>query len=352
MGKTIHYLALLGVLISSQAFARSSDNPFDKVERIFAGAGTDWNVTDDKLRKTSGDESGTYYHLSVNRQSMRLVMSESADIDSAKSYKTLAIEDMKVDGKRLLVFAWCLQNQEAHNRFLQQGLSVKMQVCENRGEVGEFRLQVNDQTMQALEQGKRISFTIKPFRTAVEVNFDIENFADALAIMDLEKEGEALAAALAAPAVVAAAAAPPAVVKAQAVTMCDAKAPAAYASIKSVRYVCNDARDKVRAQKKVSVAVDKEKQRRALVKKQQQEQKRLAALAAQKKQQELEQQKQAEAKAIEASNEKYQLVLNDLTKKMLGVCNKMWDRGKHRCYCEKYIEHAPSSIESDPSCSI
>ena len=102
----------------------------------------------------------------------------------------------------------------------------------------------------------------------------------------------------------------------------------------------------------------KEKNRRAAIAKKK-EQQRLAILAAQKKQDEerlrLEQEKlaktQVEQQAIAASQQKHQLVVDDLTKKMLGVCNKMWSQGKHRCYCEKYILHAPSSIKSDPSCS-
>ena len=38
--------------------------------------------------------------------------------------------DMKIDGNSMPVFKWCLQNQEGHGRYLQQGQKVKMGVTD------------------------------------------------------------------------------------------------------------------------------------------------------------------------------------------------------------------------------
>ena len=87
---------------------------------------------------------------------------------------------------------------------------------------------------------------------------------------------------------------------------------------------------------------------------QQAERKRAAEEAERARQQALlEQQKAeaAEAAAIAASELNQQAIQNQLTEKMLGVCNKMWARGKHRCYCQKYIEHAPPDIQSSSTCN-
>lgn len=355
MGKSIQILALLGAMAGTQAHALSGDNPFAKTQQIHAGAGSDWAIDGDVLRKSSGDEAGTWYHLEVGKTSMRLVMSASNDISDTRSYKTLAVENMAIDGSRMPVFKWCLQNQQGHNRFLQQGQNVKMDICENRGEAGEFRVKVNNQTMQALEQGKRMSFTIKPFRSLVEVQFDIENLADAMVAMDLANgRTKAVAKAPAVTSPVAAAAAPAKVVVTQEVKMCDATAPAGFKSIKAESYVCSDSNDKIRAHNKIAIAVDREKQKRAAIAKKREQQRQAALEAKRKQEQEMlarQEKEQQEQDAIAASQLKHIAVLDELTQKMLGVCNKMWGKGQHRCYCEKYIQHAPAGIQSDPDCS-
>ncbi len=349
------FLALACVLVLSfRAEAVSGGNPFDKRTRIFAGAGMDWTLVDEELRKSSANEAGTYYHLFISDDELRLRLSATSDPEQRRAYKSLAIEDLKVDGKRLPIFQWCLNNQPGNDRFLQQGLSVSQDICDNRGAEGEFILRLDDPTMQQLQQGKRLAFEIKPYRSRVEVNFNIADLAAAQAILEASKappEPPPVPASLMAAPKPTAPAVP--VIKAEPVKMCDARAPAGY-DISAESYVCNDPSDRIRAKKVITAAVNKEKARRAQVAQQQAERKRAAEEAERARQQALlEQQKAeaAEAAAIAASELNQQAIQNQLTEKMLGVCNKMWARGKHRCYCQKYIEHAPPDIQSSSTCN-
>ena len=58
----------------------------------------------------------------------------------------------------------------------------------------------------------------------------------------------------------------------------------------------------------------------------------------------------AEEAAIAASVVKQSQLGDEITQKMLKMCDKYWSKGEHRCYCQKYIEHAPSGIQANSSC--
>ena len=59
----------------------------------------------------------------------------------------------------------------------------------------------------------------------------------------------------------------------------------------------------------------------------------------------------AEQAALAETEASRKVVNADITNKMLAVCQKKWAKGEHRCYCQKFIEHAPAGIESNPSCA-
>ena len=100
-----------------------------------------------------------------------------------------------------------------------------------------------------------------------------------------------------------------------------------------------------------SVAAEKEKQRKLAAEKEKQrklaEEKQQQELAAKLKQEEL---LQVEAAALAASQAKQAELGGEITQKMLKVCEKYWNKGEHRCYCQKYIEHAPKSIQASSTC--
>ena len=78
------------------------------------------------------------------------------------------------------------------------------------------------------------------------------------------------------------------------------------------------------------------------------EEKKQKELAETLKQEEL---LQAEAVAIAASEAKQAQIGGEIEQKMIKVCDKYWSIGEHRCYCQKYIEHAPAEIQSNSTCN-
>ncbi len=356
MGKHFSVLggALAGALFCVSVADAALDNPFAWANEVNIGADIEWNVEAESISKTGQADDGLYYRLSLRGNELSLKIGESHDVEaSAKRYRALAIEDLRVDGKRLPLFQWCLNNQQSHNRFIQQGLKVKDGICINRGGQGEFAIRLNKQTLDTIESGQRLRITLRPFRKPVHVTYDISDFKQVLAISQAKRRPQRAVAAASVPAATALRSSSPVVVQ-PVVRMCKAKVPAGYNKIKPVEYVCNDSSDRRRAEKAVAKAVKQEQRRRQRIAAEKEKQ-RLAALAAQKKAEEeriqAEQVRQAEEAAIAASESKHSQIMDELTRKMVAVCNKLWKRGKHRCYCEKYIEYAPPGIESDGSCA-
>jgi hypothetical protein len=360
MGKRFLFLtgAIAAVLlcVTTTAHAAAGNNPFAHVEEVNIGTDIDWRVGNGTISKTSAADSDTHYKLSLDMNSMSLLIGSDADVESSvKSFKNFALEDVVIDGERVPLFQWCLNNQQNHSRFLQQGLKVKKNVCQNKGAEGGFTLKLNKKTFDRIKNGKRLTLTVRPFRTSIKINYDISDFDQVFAIHQMKTAAPKVAvASIAVSPAASVATRAPAMVRPVQVRMCKATAPKGYAIIRSVEYVCNDNSDKMRAERKVAAAVNKEKQHRIKVAAEK-EKRRLAAIALKKKQQEdrlkAEQQKREEEKAIAESQLKSRAVLDELTKKMVGVCNKISAKGKHRCYCERFIEYAPEGIESDPSCS-
>ena len=342
MGKSFHLLTLFCLLFTWQAAVNADTNPFNKVKQIDVEEDVVWQVRNGAASKESQNDKGSYYQLKIDTKSLRLRIAEdSGEGAVGKSFKNLVIEDLKLDGKRLPVFQWCLKNQTVQNRFLLQDLVVAQGICVNNGSEGEFVVKLNKQTLDALQKGRTLSFKIKPFRTVVEVNFALDGLADVLQLNTTKPEP-----------VIAKAVAPQ--VPNAVVETCVAPAPAAFKTISDIPYPCNDEVSKQKAENTIKAAVKTEKARLAQVKAQR-ERKRMAAIAAKKKAEQERLQAEAaalaEQQAIAESQQKHKLVVDELTKKMLGVCNKMWARGKHRCYCEKYIEHAPVEIQNSSTCS-
>ena len=323
--------------------ALAGNNPFDKNVNINIGSDNEWRIKD-KTATRSGSDSGDFYHLFYDRKQLRLRITDGAEDSeaSARQYQNFSVEDVQVDGKRLPLFQWCLINQPKHSRFLQQGLKVKQGVCSNRGEKGAFNMRLNVATLEALKNGQTLSFMIKPFRSSMTVNFDISDFLDVTAklstrVKPVHKAPE-----------------PGQVVqldKVIAVEMCKANPPKGFATIKSVEYDCKDAAAKTRAEASIEGMVTKERKRKAQVA--ESERKRKEAEAAKKwaEKKAAEEKLAAEQAALAEVEASKQVINAEITNKMLAVCMKKWESGEHRCYCEKFIAHAPAGIESDPSCS-
>ncbi len=348
MGKQRILTAIMVLCMCLPMAALAEDNPFDKAANINIGSDNEWLIKD-KTATRSGSDSGDFYHLFYDRKQLRLRITGSAEDSevSARKYQHFSVEDVRVDGKRLPLFQWCLGNQQKHSRFLQQGLKVKQGVCENQGEKGAFILRLNASTLDTLKNGQTLSFKIRPFRSSVNVNFDISDFSGVFSKLNTKVN---LVKKAPAPVV--------AVDKVATVKKCKANPPKGFASINSIEYACDDAVAKAEAEASIEAIVAKERKHQAkLAADRERKRQEVEAAKAAKLAQELADKKAAEEKlaaeqaALAETEASKQQMSADITNKMLAVCQKKWASGQHRCYCEKFIEHAPAGIESDPSCS-
>lgn len=338
------------LLVALSAFsvnvsAKNSDDPFAKLAAVNIGSEVSWKIDKKAVTavKSSGEDNGVFYHLHFDNKQLKLLISSDAQGASPKKFSQLEIKNVEIDGEQAGIFKWCLNNQERHNRFLQQGLKVKKNICSINGSKGSFILRLNKDTLMSLQNGSILSITLKPFRTPVEVSYDISDFKDMT--VALNAKPQSVASAATATASVKSAAKP--------IKNCWARPPAEYKGVKSVSYNCSDAAGKKGAEATVVESVNQEKDRQRKLAAEKDRQRKLAE---EKKQKELavkleqEQLLAVEAAALAASQAKQAEIGSDITNKMLKVCEKYWNKGEHRCYCQKYIDHAPSSIQASSTC--
>jgi hypothetical protein len=330
--------------LSFNVSAASGDNPFAKNESLNIGKDIAWDIDKKEVTatKTVNDEKGTYYHLQYDNKQLKLFISNDAKGKNPKQFSQLEVKDVVIDGDQSPLFKWCLMNQERHSRFLQQGLNVKKNVCVIDGNAGTFIINLNKDTLLSLQNGSRLLIMLKPFRTPLELNYDISDFKDMYLALNARPET---------PAVKPVAVATAAVAKPN--KKCWAGPPAQYKNIKSVEYDCNDASAKLDAEIWVTKLVNQEKAKEQQLAAEKEKQLKLAEEKKQKELAEklkLEEQKKAEAAAIAASEAKQAAISDEITQKMISVCDKFWSKGEHRCYCQKYIDHAPEKIRASSTC--
>jgi len=326
-------------ILSFNVPASALDNPFAKSESLYIGKDVAWKLDNEALiaTKSTTDGKGTYYHLVFDNKQIKLLITSDVAGEKPKQFSQLEITDVIINGKQSALFKWCLNNQERHNRFLQQDLSVKNDVCKIDSQTGTFVMRLNKDTLTDLKSGQRLLISLKPFRIPLELNYDISDFEGMYAALNAK------------PAKVVATTAPAPSAVAEKEKMCHANAAPGYTNIKPVEYPCSDSSAKLQAETLVAKLESKEQKIIA-------DKKIQLKLAEEKKQKELaakllqEQKLQAEAAAIAASEAKQAQLNDEIAAKMIAVCNKFWEKGESRCYCEKYIEHAPSDIQANPSC--
>ncbi len=337
-------------LFSFNAFAFGGDNPFAKNESLSTANSAVWNIDKEAVEATKSiEDDGTYYHLQFDNKQIKLVITSDAAGVQPRTFSQFEIQNVEIDGEQAPLFKWCLSNQERHSRFLQQGLTVKKGVCTIDANAGTFIMRLNSATLKSLQSGSRLLISLQPFRTTLELKYDISDFSDMYTALNAKPEPVFAKAPVVANV--------PAVALSQSVKICKAEAPAKYKKIKAVEYKCVDIVAKTRAEASVDklVAQEKEKQQKQKLaaEKDKLEKDKLRQLAEAKKKKEMaardEQERRIQLEAA-AVIEKQAALGQEISAKMISMCNKFWTKGEHRCYCEKYIEHAPSGIVSDASC--
>lgn len=347
-------------MTSSQAIA-NNNNPFDKAIVVTAGHNITWQFGEQTATKSVKAKDGTWYHLFYDGLRLRLRLTGSAEDSQygARQFEDFEVDDVTVDGRRLDVFQWCLNNQAGHNRYLQQGLTVRKEICQNLGEQGTFVMRLTKETIAALESGTTLEYELRPYRTTVRVRFTIDDFdrvntefarqqEEKLAAVRAQEE-RAIAEAKARAEAAAALAAPPPVAetpKPKPKPRCKISPPESFAEIEAVAYDCDNVAARINAQASIDLKVEEL-----------QAQRRQAAAEAERKRKEAEAARLAreeelrrEQEALAASAAVQAELSSDIAKKMIAVCEKKWAEGEHRCYCQKYIEFAPEDIRANSSC--
>jgi len=333
----------LAILIASSQVVAKSPNPFDKTVNVTAGSDVTWKFGEQTATKSVKGPDGTWYHLFYDGLRLRLRLTGSRDDSqfAARQFEDFAVLDVKIDGDRLDVFQWCLNNQEKHNRYLQQGLSVKKEVCQNLGEQGTFVMRLTKETIDALDQGNTIEYELKPFRTSVLVKFSIDDFDKANNEFKKQYQ-EKLAASR--PKVEPVPIMPVATPKRKA--KCKIGPPEGFSEVKSISYDCDDVSARNSARASVDSEVNKIREQRSKAKAEAERKRKEAEAARLAKEEAL----RKEQEALAASAATQAELSTDIAKKMIAVCEKNWAEGEHRCYCQKYIKYAPASIKESSSC--
>lgn len=360
----IKTFAFLVVLTASMQSVAALNNPFNKTNNMDIGTEVKWQYDNGVASKTStaADKDGIFYQLKVTNNQIQLQLNDSSDPKTGKPmrFDQFTIKDVQLDGKTSSLFQWCLNNQQNHSRFLQQGLTVKKDVCQNKGGQGLFVMSLNKATHSLLQKTKNLTFMVKAYRTPIEVSFEVSELSavfarlsggSALADKKANKE-KSVSKYLSKPIPIAApvVSAPKPVVKAK---PCLLKPPAQYPAIKAIEYDCKDDADKVKARKQLAASIKTIKLKDEKLAKEKQlklKQAEAARLKREAEQKLLDAEKEKELKLISEAESNMQKIRQQVATKMITMCKKKWATGVHRCYCEPYIEHAPAGIESDASC--
>ena len=166
-------------LFSFNALAINGANPFAKSEVLNVGKDVTWEINKDAgvAVKSAVGEDDSYYHLEFDNRQIKLTITSDKKGQSPKYFSQLEIKDLKINGKQSSLFKWCLNNQQKHSRFLQQGLTVKNNVCQLNANNGSFIMRLNKATLSELQKGSHLQISLKPFRTQLDIKYDISDFA-------------------------------------------------------------------------------------------------------------------------------------------------------------------------------
>ena len=359
----MRWTVLFLLLFSFNHLVFAENNPFAKKTSLNVDEDVKWRMTADGASKTASDNKGLFYHLMYDAKQLRLSVSTDEAGSQAKQFTHLEVKDVLVDDRRLPLFSWCLNNQTDHSRYLQQGLSVKNDVCVVDGERGQVTLWLDAETVGTLDKGESLSIVIKPYRSSLSINYALADFSTMQAALAERSSPPVAELPVVAPK------------KQTIVESCWAKPPEKNQTIKAIKYTCGDAVAKEKAE---AVIIKQLADARLLATKQKQERAQALALKQKKeaekiaRQKQLEKERQAkELEAARASQAKQQALASErlskekkvaenaakqselgveITVKMVAMCKKYWDKGEHRCYCQKFIEYAPEDIQASSSC--
>ncbi|VAW70868.1 hypothetical protein MNBD_GAMMA09-1212 [hydrothermal vent metagenome] len=337
----LYLLLLVSVMVYGQAQAGA--NPFKKSKSYNFGSDVSWQVKNGAVLKSGSVRDGSdthYYHLNINESRLLLRLGRndpSGTIRNTRELESMAIADVRIDGVRLSVFDWCLQNQKNPSKKLKQYAVVANNTCVNAGGGGDFMIKLDSRSRNALKKTDVLEIVVEPYGRPVKLRYDMAGFAALMTKVENAGQSKKPVAAAhkpksrAKPKPVAEAVKPkpkprPKPKKAK---ICYASPPTNFESVvKPVSYPCDNKAKKTSAEKKMLARVDAEKKKnreRTIKAEKEEEYDRLKSVAESKR---------------DADWENRQAAL------WIPRCERHWKKGNSPCYCDKYIKSAPPGITS------
>jgi hypothetical protein len=331
--KQITSIGFTALFLLVATTTQATINPFKKTKDLSFGPEVAWYEHQGAVIKSGTEREGAdtnYYHVNISPQRLLLRLGRndpSGELVDTRSLPNLDIVDVLLDGQRLPLFDWCLNNQQTPGRALKQNAVVINDTCVNAGGGGDFIIRLDEQSKTRLNSARTLSFIIEPYGRPVRLDYSMAGFSPLMAKVDRpEPVRAAPPVAPPKPAVKAAAPKPVARPKPKPVKMCTAKPPADFASaVNAIRYPCNDSGRKQAAEKSIAQQVAQEKQKMA------QELKRA-------REEELARQQAIETEKRAAEWQAQQDAL------WIKRCQRHWAKGSSPCYCEKYLDQAPPGV--------
>ena len=345
MAKKLLVSSMIGLLWIVSGASLAANNPFKKSKTYTFGSSVPWYEHNDTAIKSGSVRDGSnmnYYHLNINKHRLLLRLGKndpSGELENTRPLENLAISDVKVDGRRLPLFDWCLQNQQNEGKKLKQNAVVANDVCINAGGGGDFIINLDDRSRAILKASKTVEFSVEPFGRVVKLNYSMAGYAPIMAKINKPVPPPVIKKPKPRPKPVVVKAKPkpkpkPVVVKAKPrpkpkpAKVCYARAPEEFKSaVQAVKFTCGNKASKSRAEHKIAESVVTEKKKRNA--------ERLAA-----ENEKLVRELSTEDGKREAVWEKQQAKL------WIKRCERHWAKKTSPCYCEKYLAQAPPGVKN------
>ncbi|VAW65218.1 hypothetical protein MNBD_GAMMA08-45 [hydrothermal vent metagenome] len=341
IAKKLFVSSMIALLWVTSSVSVAANNPFKKSKTYTFGSSVPWYENNDTAIKSGSVRDGSntnYYHLNINKRQLLLRLGKndpSGELENTRPLENLTISDVKVDGRRLPLFGWCLQNQQNAGKKLKQNAVVANDVCINAGGGGDFIINLDDRSRAILKASKKVEFSVEPFGRVVKLNFNMAGYAPIMAKINKPAPSPVVKKPKPKPKPVVVKAKPkpkpkPVAVKAKPkpAKVCHARAPEEFKSaVQAVKFTCGNKASKSRAEHKIAESVVTEKKKRNA--------ERLAA-----ENEKLVRELSTEDGKREAVWEKQQAKL------WIKRCERHWAKKTSPCYCEKYLAQAPSGVKN------
>jgi len=329
--KKIITIGFTALFLLASVGAQATVNPFKKTRDLSFGSGVAWYEHQGAVIKSGAERDGAdtnYYHVNINPQRLLLRLGRndpSGELADTRSLPNLDIVDVLLDGQRLPLFDWCLNNQQTPGRALRQNAVVINDTCVNAGAGGDFIIRLDEQSKARLKAARTLSFIIEPYGRPVKLDYSMAGFSALMAKVDRPEPVRA-APSVAPPRPAVKAPTPRPVAKPKPVKMCNAKPPADFSSaVSAISYPCNDNGKKQAAEKRIAQQVAEEKKAMALELQRAREEELVRQQAIETEKRAAEWQAQQDALWVKR-------------------CQRHWAKGSSPCYCEKYLDQAPPGV--------